>query len=149
MQGVLQPWPMDAEVAYGTEPRTPKNRTRMRVEAYYGESGAARRRSASRSRSRQLPHQRKGVRRVVGEGLLERFARQSPGAAVGDRDDRRRPWLAEQHAHLAEPARPGPRLAHGIGSAPRRTSTSPASITYAVSPGSFSRITTSPARSVT
>ena len=49
MQGVLQPWPMDADVAYGTEPRTPKNRTRMRLEAYYGASGAA---SEERERQR-------------------------------------------------------------------------------------------------
>src|SRR4051812_7579688 len=48
MQGVLQPWPIDDEVAYGTEPRTPKNRTRMSVEAYYGAAAAARRRAVLR-----------------------------------------------------------------------------------------------------
>src|SRR6476660_650454 len=47
--GVLQPWPMDVEVAYGTAPRTPRHRTRMRVAAYYAPKGAARRRGASGS----------------------------------------------------------------------------------------------------
>src|SRR5436190_24301564 len=50
MQGVLQPWPIEAEVAYGTEPRTPKNRTRMRVElitARAAQQGADRFRAAA------------------------------------------------------------------------------------------------------
>ena len=56
-QGVLQPWPMDADVAYGTEPRTPQNRTRMWVGAYYGVTGAARR-TPTRPITRSMPHRR-------------------------------------------------------------------------------------------
>ena len=52
---------------------------------------------------RELPHQRKGMCRIVGERLLERLARHPPGPSVGDGDNGRRAGLAEQHAHLAEP----------------------------------------------
>src|SRR3954454_11292187 len=96
MHGVLQPWMMPSGTDQGTDPRTPRNRTRIAS----GPGDALVRRLDA---TRELAQQFLGAFRVLGQHVSEIVPRDAAQLRIRGGDHRRRSRLVEEQAHLADP----------------------------------------------